>query len=105
MTVQQSVKESKELLDYFKWNYKDKVGSPPIINIYKDKWAAKDLIESFGLPDCKDGILWYFKVSKRYEWKHFVGIADQCITASKSAKKDSENRKKLKSVANEWRDK
>jgi len=104
MTPQQQAKQASELLTLYREEYKKHTGHGPLLNIAKEKWAARDLIVSFGLEDCKRALSWYFKVNKRYDWKTFTYIADQCISESKSVEDDSLKRKKYRAIAKEWRD-
>lgn len=103
MTPQVLAKQAKELLDLYRDQYKYKTGQSPLLNLAKEKWAARELIESFGLEDCKAALEWYFRVNKRYDWKTFVYVCDQCISESKSVAKDKELRRKYRAIANEWR--
>jgi hypothetical protein len=103
MTPQVLAKQANELLAMYRDLYKYKTGKSPLLNIAKEKWAARELIESFGLDECKGALDWYFKVNKKYEWKTFVYVCDQCITESKSVAKDKELRRKYRTIANEWR--
>lgn len=104
MTPQTKAKQASELISFFKQEYVKHTGHSPVLNIVKEKWAARDLIESFGLEDCKRAVEWYFRVNKRYDWKTFTYIVDICITESKSVENDAIKRRKYRSIAQEWRD-
>jgi hypothetical protein len=71
------------------------------------KWAARELIESYGLDTCRQAVLWYTKTAKQAkrvpDWNHFVRVADECVKASEAYYRDIEHRKELKASANEWR--
>jgi hypothetical protein len=69
------------------------------------KWAARDLIESYGLDDCEVAVAWYARVTKSPDWDSFVRSAGDCIRESKNAEHDLSNRKKNLKLANEWRTK
>lgn len=105
MATAQVMKQATELLNFYTKEYKARTGALPLLNKAKEKWAARDLIESFGFEDCKSALEWYFKVNKHPEWKSFVYSAEQCILESRSVKADIEKRRKFRVVANEWRNK
>lgn len=71
------------------------------------KWAAREMIESFGVQSCRDAVLWYDKTcrqsGKPAEWNTFVRVAEECIKASEAYTKDVEHRRELRQSANEWR--
>jgi hypothetical protein len=104
MTPQQEAKQASELISLFREEYKQHTGHLPLLNIAKEKWAARDLVQSFGIEDCKRAVQWYFKSSKRYDWKTFTYIADQCVSESKSVEEDIAKRRKFRKIAKEWRD-
>ena len=101
----ETIKQANELLTFFSAQHKSKLGKPAFMNRAVAKWAARDLIESFGLDDCKKAVVWYFRVSKRNEWTNFVNVAGTCITESNSVYNDEEKRARNRRVANEWRNK
>jgi len=103
MTPQVLAKQANELLAHYRDSYKKSTGTSPLLNIAKEKWAARELIESFGLDQCLDALDWYFKVNRKYDWKTFVYVCEQCISESKSVARDKELRKKYRVIANEWR--
>lgn len=77
----------------------------PKFNRAVEKWAARELIESYGVDKCNQAVLWYAKVSPRHEWRHFVRIIDSCITESEITYKDITTRRSHRAIANEWRSK
>ena len=103
MTPQALAKQASQLLNHYKQKYKEQTGANPLLNLAKEKWAARELIESFGYDQCIAALDWYFKVNKRYDWKTFVYACDQCITESQSVTRDKELRRKYRTIAKEWR--
>lgn len=97
-------KESMALLDYFTKSYTLKYGIRPQINRSIEKWAARDLVDSYGMEDCKRGVDWMFKVSRKHDWKTYTRICGDLITESKSAEKDKATRAKNRALAIAWRD-
>jgi hypothetical protein len=69
------------------------------------KWAARDLIESYGFDDCAVAVAWYARVAKLPDWDSFVRSAGDCIRESNNAERDLSIRKKNLKLANEWRTK
>jgi hypothetical protein len=105
MVANPTIKQANELLTFYVDQYKAQFGKPPFLNKAVAKWAARDLIDSFGLDQCKQAVRWYFKVSKRHEWNHFVNVAGSCITESTSVENDKIKRAENRRIANEWRNK
>lgn len=94
-----SAQQSNALMTFFS----NECGNAPKFNRATAKWAARDLIDSYGFDTCKAAVLWYAKVSKRQDWQHFVKIADDCVRESSLAKEDRVKRSKYRAIANEWR--
>lgn len=92
-------KQSSDLMTFFTQN----CPKAPRFNRAVEKWAARDLIDSYGFDTCKQAVLWYAKVSTRQDWKHFLRIADDCVTESNLYKDDVAQRRKFRAIANEWR--
>jgi hypothetical protein len=97
-------KESMALLDYFTRSYMLKFEQRPLINRNIEKWAARDLLDSYGMDDCKRAVDWMFRVSRKHDWKTYVRICGDLITESKSAEKDKVKRAKDRAIAIAWRD-
>ena len=93
-----TAKQSSDLMTFF-----TKHCDAPPFNRAIAKWAARDLIDSYGVDACRQAVLWYSKVSQRPNWDNFVRIADDCVKESQMAKEDEVRRKKYRAIANEWR--
>ena len=52
------------LLSYYAKAYKAKYGKQPVINKYKEKWAASSFLEDYGNDACERVIDYYFKTPK-----------------------------------------
>ena len=94
-----SPKQSTELMSYFA----QVCHKAPKFNRAVAKWAARELLESYGMEDTKMAIRWYATVSRIQDWNHFVKIADQCVREVTLHNQDVMNRRKYRSIANEWR--
>jgi hypothetical protein len=75
----------------------------PKFNRALAKWEARDIIESYGYDATVDAIKWYGNVTSRQDWKHFVRMVDSCVRESQSHSNDVSNRRKLRAIADEWR--
>lgn len=105
MTQQVLLKQASELLRFYQAQYKEYHGRPPLVNMHKDKWSARDLVESFGLDRCREGVLWYFKVRTAHDWQTFAYAAQNYITESESVQADKIKRAAQRRAAWEWRNK
>lgn len=104
MTTQATLlKQSAQLINEFAARYEKVTGRKPLINRIKEKWAARDMIESFGYDQCIVAMDWFFKVSSNLDWSIFSRSADTYLVAAKDSLKDLEHRKKARQIANEWR--
>jgi hypothetical protein len=92
-------KQSTELMSYFA----QQCPKAPKFNRAMAKWAARELIESYGMDDAKLAIRWYATVARSQDWNHFVRVADSCLKEAKLHDQDITNRRKYRSIANEWR--
>lgn len=103
MNAQTLAKQGGELLTFWRSEYKKKTGSAAMLNTAKEKWAARDLVESFGLDKCKEAVVWYMRINKRPEWNTFLYTATSVISEMESVKNDKTKRAAYRRVANEWR--
>lgn len=77
--------------------------SAPRFNRAVEKWAARDLVDSYGVDLCKQAMLWYASTAVAPTWKGFVYGADKCVKESSMYKQDLVKRKSNRKVAMEWR--
>lgn len=103
MNQQALLKQATELLRFYQVQYKEYHGRPPLVNMHKDKWSARDLVESFGLDRCKAGVLWYFKVRTAHDWQTFANGCHNYIAESEAVAADKAKRAAQRRAANEWR--
>lgn len=73
--------------------YESKYGKKPVINKYKEKWAASSLIEDFGKEDVDEVLEYYFRLSKDgHPLNWFYNNFDSLYSANKENKRDKELR-------------
>lgn len=72
-------------------------------NRAKAKWDARQLVQSYGLDDCKEAVLWYVKVSQNRDWRQFVFNCGDYISEARSVERDAERRRMNRRIANQWR--
>lgn len=51
------------LLNYYMKLYTIKYGRKPVVNLYKEKWAMNDVIDSIGYDRAKELLDYYFHVN------------------------------------------
>lgn len=103
MATNPTIKQATELMNYYTQVHRQHSSAPPMFNRAVEKWAARELIESFGLEKCMEAVDWYFKVNKRPDWKGYVRSCGDCITESGLVHADTEKRRSNRAVALEWR--
>ena len=92
-------KQSTELMTYFAKT----CPSAPRFNRATAKWAARDLIDSYGMDTCRKAIQWYGRVNRSPDWNGFIRSADACVREMELYNADKEKRRKFRSIADEWR--
>jgi hypothetical protein len=97
------VKEGNELINYFTVKYQDQYKTRPIINRNTAKWAARDLVDSFGINECLHAVDWYFYVKQEgHSWNWFVNNMEKLYNARFEKLKDDEQRKVNRARARAW---
>jgi hypothetical protein len=97
------VQKGKTVMDYFSTVYEDRHGSKPLINRNTAKWAARDVVESFGLDECKDAIDWYFRVKEgSHDWGWYANNVEKLIAARKAKEEDDIARRVAREKARAW---
>jgi len=96
-------KLSTDLMNYFAKSYESSNGSKLRLNRNTAKWAARDIIESFGYDECVSAIDWYFFVKQSgHDWNWYVTNAERLLEARDEHVKDKEFRKINRQKALEW---
>lgn len=91
------------LISYYVAAYKNRYKVNPMINKNTAKWAARDIIDSFGFDACKDAVDWYFYVKDSgHEWSWYVSNVEKLIVARKEKEIDDRMRQENRQRARAW---
>jgi len=74
----------------------------PVLNRYREQWAADDLLESWDSPQIYDAMEHYFKVSNSPTWKGFCNNVDRLLQSMQAQKEDAAFRSEMRQKAKEW---
>ena len=97
------IQQGNSLISYYVNKYNDLYNATPMINRNTAKWAARDIIESFGYNDCAEAIDWYFKVKERgHDWNWYTNNVEKLISARRDKERDDMERKVVRMRAREW---
>lgn len=97
------VKQGNSLIGYFVSTYEKNHLKKPIVNRNTAKWAARDIIESFGIEECKKAIDWYFYVKDSgHDWAWYANNVDKLIVARRNQEEDNKIRKHNRERAKAW---
>ncbi len=89
-------KEPYILISLYQSLYKQKYGSVPKINKFREKWAMQDVIDSVGIDRAKDILVYYFSLHKGgHPLQFFFYNFDRMDSAIEEGKKDKERRRLL----------
>lgn len=95
--------ESNKLMSLFNAKYKQTFGKTYRLNRNTAKWAARDIIDSFGYDDCAAGMEWAFRVRlDEFTWEWFAGNIDRLLAAKQIAERDEQARVDRRKRAKEW---
>lgn len=97
------IAKGKEIINYFSNAYEEKYQSKPKINRNTAKWAARDIVESFGIDDCCRAVDWYFYVKDTgHDWVWYANNVEKLIAARNEKIKDDEARRVARERARVW---
>jgi hypothetical protein len=89
-------KEPYILISLYQSLYKQRYGSVPKINKFREKWAMQDVIDSVGIDRAKDILVYYFSLPKGgHPLQFFFYNFDRMDSAIEEGKKDKERRRLL----------
>ena len=98
-----TAKESSEFMTYFCWRYKQDHGKTYKLNRNTAKWAARDIIDSFGVEDCKTALEWAYRVkTEPFTWEWYAANVEKLLKASEAANADLAQRIERRRMAKEW---
>lgn len=95
-------KERMALLSRYSKHHAAKYEERPSLNMNVEQWAADNLIESYGLPQCYNLLEYYFSVSPSPNWKYFANYTENIINTKKNLDLDLEERAERRRLAKEW---
>ena len=76
--------------------YKDKYGSSPKMNKFREKWAMQDVIDSVGFDRAKELLVYYFSLPKGgHPLNFFFYNFDRIDSAISEVERDKERRRLL----------
>ena len=91
-----SEKEPYVLISLYQSLYKERYGSVPNMNKYREKWAMKDVIDSVGIDRAKEILIYYFSLPKGgHPLQFFFYNFDRMDDAIREVEKDKERRRLL----------
>lgn len=97
------IKQGRDLINYYVACYESKYYEKPLVNRNTAKWAARDVVESFGLEECKKACDWYFKVKEAgHDWSWYAANTDKLISAYRLKQKDDVDRRVARDRAKVW---
>lgn len=95
--------QSNDLMNLYAKEYEKSTGSKLRLNRNTAKWAARDIIDSFGYDECINAVNWYFSVKDSgYDWNWFVNNTEKLLEARQDYNDDLEFRKQMRQKAKEW---
>lgn len=91
-----------QLLNDFLGMYRLRHGQTTVLNKNVAKWAAMDLIDSFGYDECKRGMEYYFAISTKHSWNYYAKNCGLLIGNLHAAEKDKHDRMVALERAKRW---
>lgn len=97
------IQQGHTLLNYYIASYQKAYNARPMINKNTAKWSARDVVDSFGLDECKKAVDWYFAVKDSgHDWNWYSNNVERLIVARKTKEQDDEQRKITRMRAKQW---
>lgn len=97
------IQQGHTLLNYYIASYQKAYNARPMINKNTAKWSARDVVDSFGLDECKKAVDWYFIVKDSgHDWNWYSNNVERLIVARKTKEQDDEQRKITRMRAKQW---
>ena len=90
------------LISEYQKRYREKYGVTPEINKFKEKWAAQDLLDSFGLDRCVIALDTQFDCEVPHTWIYFARNCDKLLEHVDAVEKDLEERRRARELAKAW---
>ena len=91
------------IVAYFQKRYVDwSGGQKHMVNMNREKWAAGDLIDSYGYDQVIKMIDYYYDHSITKSWRNFCNKAQAVYDNMESDAADAEARRVMKQRAKDW---
>lgn len=107
MAASKTNTDSYALLSQYIGMYRDKYGSSPVVNKYKEKWAMQSLIDDFGIDETSQTLTYYFKLTKEghplsWFFNNFSTIHTSRLNSERDAKIRAAAREKTQQLRAEY---
>lgn len=91
------------VLDYWKDSVYNTYGFYPQMNRNTEQWAARDLVDSYGMPTVLELIDYYISISTTTpKWDTFKWKCDDLLTKKLEIEEDLKLREENRKKAKEW---
>ena len=102
-----SFKDEYVFIERYKSLYKEKYGSIPSINKYKEKWAVSSLMEDFGVTLVNDCMDFYFRTEKdghplSWFFFNFNQLSDNLLSQRRDEELRLQRREETQRLAKEY---
>ena len=74
----------------------------PSLNLNVEQWSSDALVESYGISECYDLLVYYFSIAEEPSWNHFAYNAEKIISGKIETKKDIQERLERRKLARRW---
>jgi hypothetical protein len=98
----ENLRKSLGLLSKFSKLLKKNLAEDYVINVYTEKYKVIQLIESFGINEVHKMVDYYFEVTEKPSWNHFIKNTDKVRKSMLNRQSDIQTRKILQQQAQEW---
>lgn len=99
MTVE---KQNYAIISKYQSLYKTKAGQSYSINKFKEKWAAQDLIDSYGYDRVLLAMNYMFEVGTKVSWPYFVKNCGTILNYYDGVQRDIAERQERARIMEEW---
>lgn len=95
-------KDRMALLGTYKSQHLKRFGTPLVMNLNTEQWAADALVESFGLDLAMKLVYYYFEVAQHPTWSFYAYNAEKLLQAIEDKEKDKREREERREMAKRW---
>lgn len=110
MSARTLVQQANALITQYVRLYKEKHGTAPVVNRYRDKWGFQNMIEDLGKDDAVKVVVYYFSLTKihdlidlfrSYDELHKNRLADE-EDRRRVAQLEKETAQRVKEYLKQW---